>query len=169
MELLFTLGCSYRNWYTWMHRSLNSGHVQYFKFATLCFLWITWRKGGNAFPVWHHSINFSHVARDHGSTTAFQPSKALISGSKKMCRRFFCTFPGLLLPLSYSLFAILALRSSYSRSIAKNCEPTSSNHVVKWSQLLSSPMTYLASSCFRSCRPRCSGFGHCAWQWGADL
>jgi hypothetical protein len=162
MELLFTLGCSYRNWCTWMHRSLNSGHVQYFKFATLCFLWITWSEGGNAFPMWHHSINFSHVARDHICTIASQPWKALISRSNTMCRCFFYTFPGLLLPLSCSFFAILALRSSYSRSIAKSCEPTSSNHVVKWSQLLSSPTTYLVSSCLRSCRPRYRGFGHCA-------
>jgi hypothetical protein len=41
MELLFTLGWLYRNWWTCMHRSLNLGHIQYFKFATLCFLWIS--------------------------------------------------------------------------------------------------------------------------------
>jgi hypothetical protein len=119
--------------------------------------------------MWHHSINFSHVARDHGSTTASQPWKALISGLNKMCRCFLCTFPGLLLPLSCSFFVILALRSSWSKSIAKSCEPTSSNHVVKWSQLLFSPMTYLASSCLRNCRPRCRGFGHCIMAKGRRL
>ena len=123
----------------------------------------------DAFPMWHHSLNFSHVARDHCSTTASQLWKALISISNKMYKRFLCTFPSLLLPLSCSFFAILALRSSWSRSIAKSCEPVSSNHVVKWSQLLSSPMTYPASSCLRSCKPKWRGFEHCAWQRGADL
>ena len=132
-----------------MHRSLNSGHVQYFKFATLCFLWMAWREGGNAFPMWHHSINLSHVARDHGSTTASQPWKALISGSNKMCRCFFCFFPCILLPLSCSFFAILAaLRLWWLESIVKWSGPTWSNHVVKWSKFCPHPRrTWQAAAC----------------------
>ena len=111
-KLLFTLGSSYRNWWTCMHRSLNSGYIQYFKFATLCFLWIPWHEGGNAFPMWHHSMNCSHVVKNHNSTTASQPWKALLFWSNRICKHFLWIFPQSLFPLSCSFLAILVVPHS---------------------------------------------------------
>ena len=139
--------------------------VCYIMFSMNFMAW-RWKCFSNVAPF----NKFLTCARDDGSTTASQPWKALIFGSNKMCRHFFCTFPCFLLALSCSFFAILAaLQLWWSRFIGKCFEPTSSNHVVKWSQLLSSPTMYLASNCIRTCRPNCRGFGHYAQQRGADL
>jgi hypothetical protein len=82
--------------------------------------------------MWHYLMNISHVIRDHSSTTASQPWKALLFGSNRMCKHFLWIFPWRLLPLSCSFFAILAApHSSISPSIASFGSPTWSCHMAR--------------------------------------